>query len=115
MVFRTLNKQRSDEVKIVDLSIRRPVSVFIFSVAAVVFGIVAFRNLAVNLLPDISYPSLTVRTTYEGTAPVMAAIATALVTSIISTAATISPANAPLAGSIASIAADTSIAGSASA
>ena len=57
-------------MKIVDLSIRRPVSVFIFSVAAVVFGIVAFRNLAVNLLPDISYPSLTVRTTYEGTAPV---------------------------------------------
>ena len=45
-------------------------TVFIFSVAAVVFGIVAFRNLAVNLLPDISYPSLTVRTTYEGTAPV---------------------------------------------
>jgi HAE1 family hydrophobic/amphiphilic exporter-1 len=57
-------------MKIVDLSIRRPVTVFIFSVAAVVFGIVAFRNLAVNLLPDISYPSLTVRTTYEGTAPV---------------------------------------------
>jgi HAE1 family hydrophobic/amphiphilic exporter-1 len=57
-------------MKIVDLSIRRPVSVFIFSVAAVVFGVVAFRNLAVNLLPDISYPSLTVRTTYEGTAPV---------------------------------------------
>jgi HAE1 family hydrophobic/amphiphilic exporter-1 len=57
-------------MKIVDLSIRRPVTVFIFSVAAVVFGIVAFRNLALNLLPDISYPSLTVRTTYEGTAPV---------------------------------------------
>ncbi len=57
-------------MKIVDLSIRRPVTVFIFSVAAIVFGIVAFRNLAVNLLPDISYPSLTVRTTYEGTAPV---------------------------------------------
>jgi len=57
-------------MKIVDLSIRRPVTVFIFSVAAVVFGIVAFSNLAVNLLPDISYPSLTVRTTYEGTAPV---------------------------------------------
>ncbi len=57
-------------MKIVDLSIRRPVTVFIFSVAAVVFGVVAFRNLAVNLLPDISYPSLTVRTSYEGTAPV---------------------------------------------
>ena len=57
-------------MKIVDLSIRRPVTVFIFSVAAVVFGVVAFRSLAVNLLPDITYPSLTVKTEYEGTAPV---------------------------------------------
>ena len=57
-------------MKIVDLSIRRPVTVFIFAVAAVVFGAVAFSNLAVNLLPDITYPSLTIRTTYEGTAPV---------------------------------------------
>ncbi len=56
-------------MKIVNFSISRPVTVFIFSVAAVVFGVVAFRNLAVDLLPDISYPSLTVRTTYEGTAP----------------------------------------------
>ncbi len=57
-------------MKIVDLAIRRPVTIFIFSVAAVVFGVVAFRNLAVNLLPDISYPSLTIRSTYEGTAPI---------------------------------------------
>ena len=56
-------------MKIVDLSIRRPVTVFIFSVAAVVFGIVAFRNLAVNLLPDISYPSITIQTDYEDAAP----------------------------------------------
>lgn len=46
-------------MKIVDLSIRRPVTIFIFAVAAVVFGLVAFTNLAVNLLPDITYPSLT--------------------------------------------------------
>ncbi len=57
-------------MKIVDLSIRRPVTIFIFSVAAVVFGTVSYRNLAVNLLPDISYPSLTIRSTYEGTAPI---------------------------------------------
>ncbi len=57
-------------MKIVDFAIRRPVTVFIFAVAAVVFGVVAFRNLAVNLLPDISYPSLTIRTEYQGTAPV---------------------------------------------
>ena len=57
-------------MRIVDLSIRRPVSVLIFAAAAVVFGGVAFTNLAVNLLPDITYPSLTVRTAWQGTAPV---------------------------------------------
>ena len=57
-------------MKLVDLSIKRPVTVFIGAVAAIVFGLVAFGELATDLLPDITYPSLTVSTTYEGTAPV---------------------------------------------
>ena len=57
-------------MKLVDVSIRRPVTVFISAVAAVVFGLVAFGELATDLLPDITYPSLTIRTTYEGAAPV---------------------------------------------
>jgi len=56
-------------VKLIEFSTRRPVSVFIFAVAAVVFGIVAFTNLATDLLPDITYPSVTVRTIYDGAAP----------------------------------------------
>jgi HAE1 family hydrophobic/amphiphilic exporter-1 len=56
-------------VKLVEFSTRRPVSVFIFAVAAVVFGVVAFNDLALDLLPDITYPSLSVRTEYEGAAP----------------------------------------------
>ncbi|RMH21110.1 MAG: efflux RND transporter permease subunit [Acidobacteria bacterium] len=55
---------------LIDFSIRRPVSVFIFAVAAVVFGLVAFRQLSTDLLPDITYPSLTVRTELPGAAPV---------------------------------------------
>jgi HAE1 family hydrophobic/amphiphilic exporter-1 len=54
---------------LIEFSTRRPVSIFIFAVAAVVFGLVSFRNLATDLLPDITYPSVTVRTTYEGAAP----------------------------------------------
>jgi len=54
---------------IVDFSTRRPVTVLVFFIAAVVFGLVAFRDLAVDLLPEITYPSLTVRTEFEGTAP----------------------------------------------
>ena len=56
-------------MRIIDFSTRRPVSVIVFTMAAIVFGIVAFGNLAVDLLPDITYPSLTVRTEYEGVAP----------------------------------------------
>ncbi|MGB6363271.1 MAG: efflux RND transporter permease subunit, partial [Thermoanaerobaculia bacterium] len=57
-------------MKLINFSIRRPVSVFIFAVAAVVFGMVAFNRLATDLLPDITYPSLTVQSRYEGAAPV---------------------------------------------
>lgn len=56
-------------MSLIEFSTRRPVSVFIFAVAAVVFGTIAYRDLATDLLPDISYPSLSVRTTYDGTAP----------------------------------------------
>ncbi len=56
-------------MKIVDFSTRRPVTVTVFALAAIIFGLVAFRNLAVDLLPDIAYPSLTVRTELQGAAP----------------------------------------------
>ncbi|KAA3613309.1 MAG: AcrB/AcrD/AcrF family protein [Calditrichaeota bacterium] len=56
-------------MKIVNFSISRPVTITMFTVAAVIFGFVAFDRLPINLLPDISYPSLTVRTDYPGTAP----------------------------------------------
>ena len=38
-------------------------------VAIIAFGSVGFSRLAVNLLPDITYPTITVRTEYEGVAP----------------------------------------------
>ncbi|MFQ5701324.1 MAG: efflux RND transporter permease subunit [Acidobacteriota bacterium] len=56
-------------MKLIDFSTRRPVSVFIFAVAVVIFGLISFGQLATDLLPDITYPSLTVRTTYDGAAP----------------------------------------------
>ena len=51
-------------MKIVALSIRRPVSVVVFFVALVIFGVISFRQLPVDLLPDLSFPTLTVRTEY---------------------------------------------------
>ena len=56
-------------MKLIEFSTRRRVTVTMFVLAAVIFGIVALGRLATNLLPDITYPTLTVRTDYEGTAP----------------------------------------------
>ncbi len=47
----------------------RPVAIFMIVIAVCVFGMVSYDQLALNLMPDISYPSLTVRTEYPGTAP----------------------------------------------
>jgi len=38
-------------------------------VAALVFGAVSFTNLPLNLMPDLDYPTLTVRTEFPGAAP----------------------------------------------
>ncbi len=57
-------------MKIVDFSIQRRVTVTMFMVAAIIFGYVGFTRLPINLLPDITYPTLTVRTEYPGAAPV---------------------------------------------
>jgi len=49
--------------------LKRPVTVSMIVLTAVVFGTLSYRLLPVNMMPDISYPSLTVRTEYPGAAP----------------------------------------------
>lgn len=53
----------------VQSSIRRPVTVSMFVIAVMLFGWVSLGRLPLNLLPDISYPSLTVQTDYLEAAP----------------------------------------------
>ena len=48
---------------------RRPVAVVMFTLAVLLFGLVSLSRLPVTLLPDLSYPTLTVRTELEGAAP----------------------------------------------
>ncbi len=50
-------------------AIHRPVTVTMFVTAVILFGLVSLDRLALNLLPDISYPSLTVQTDYADAAP----------------------------------------------
>ena len=50
-------------------SMKRPVTVTMLTTAAIIFGFVALSRLPLNLLPDISYPTLTIRTEYQDAAP----------------------------------------------
>ena len=56
-------------MSIVEFSTRRRVTVAMATVTMVLFGLIAVFGLKVNLLPDLSYPTLTVRTEYTGAAP----------------------------------------------
>ncbi|MFQ5768059.1 MAG: efflux RND transporter permease subunit, partial [Acidobacteriota bacterium] len=49
---------------------RRPIAVMMVTLAVCTFGWLAVRRLAVNLLPDLSYPTLTIQTVYPDAAPV---------------------------------------------
>lgn len=49
--------------------IKRPVAVTMAVLTAVVFGVLSYRLLPINMMPEITYPSLTVRTEYSGAAP----------------------------------------------
>ncbi|QYJ87568.1 efflux RND transporter permease subunit [Shewanella mesophila] len=57
-------------MSIINTSVKRPVSVWMFMFAVILFGMVGFSRLAVKLLPDLSYPTITIRTQYIGAAPV---------------------------------------------
>ncbi|MBK7825822.1 efflux RND transporter permease subunit [Nannocystis sp.] len=50
-------------------TVTRPVAVLMVFFAVIVFGAFSIRLLPLNLMPDISYPRLTVRTEYPGAAP----------------------------------------------
>jgi len=56
-------------VNLPELATRRRVTVGMLTLTLVLFGLIGLSGLKVNLLPDLSYPTLTVRTEYEGAAP----------------------------------------------
>ena len=61
-----INTSRSTFFK---FTTERPVSILMVVIGVVVFGYISYQQLPLNLMPDMTYPSLTVRTEYEGTAP----------------------------------------------
>ena len=54
---------------LVDFAIRRRVTIAMATVAITLLGFISLSRLKVNLLPDLSYPTLTIRTELPGAAP----------------------------------------------
>ncbi len=48
---------------------KRPVAIVMMVLAVITFGYISLKKLPVNLLPEIAYPSITVRTEYPGAGP----------------------------------------------
>ena len=57
-------------MKIIRYAVTHPVTVWMVTLAALVFGLTALGRLDMRLLPEIRYPSLTVQTEFPGNAPV---------------------------------------------
>jgi HAE1 family hydrophobic/amphiphilic exporter-1 len=56
-------------MKLARMAVDRPVTMYMFYFAVILLGVVSLRELSVDLLPDISYPRLSVITNYPGVAP----------------------------------------------
>ena len=52
-----------------DLAIRRPVFIIVVFLIVALLGGVSFINLPVDLMPDVTFPTISVTTTYEGVGP----------------------------------------------
>jgi hydrophobic/amphiphilic exporter-1 (mainly G- bacteria), HAE1 family len=51
------------------LAIQRPVTMFMLSAIVMLIGGISLARLPVDLMPDVSFPSITVRVTYPGVGP----------------------------------------------
>lgn len=56
--------------RLIEIATQRRVTIIMMVTAIVLFGLVSLSRLNLNLLPDISYPTLTVRAELTGAAPV---------------------------------------------
>ena len=52
-----------------DLSIKRPVMISMIMIALALFGVLAYMNIPLNLMPDAKIPYVTIQTVYVGASP----------------------------------------------
>jgi HAE1 family hydrophobic/amphiphilic exporter-1 len=51
------------------LAIHRPITMFMISAVVTLLGLISLTRLPVDLMPDVSFPSITVRVNYQGVGP----------------------------------------------
>jgi len=56
-------------MNLIRLATRRRVTIAMLTLAVLLFGLVSLSRLDISLLPDLAYPTLTVRTEFAGAAP----------------------------------------------
>lgn len=56
-------------MKLADISIRRPVFAAMMTLALIVFGLVAYPRIGIDLFPNVEFPVVTVTITYPGADP----------------------------------------------
>ncbi|MGH9338469.1 MAG: efflux RND transporter permease subunit [Acidobacteriota bacterium] len=56
-------------MKLPELAIRRPVFIIVLCLIVTLLGAISYSNIPVDLMPDVSFPRLTVRTSYQGVGP----------------------------------------------
>ncbi|MBM3579291.1 MAG: efflux RND transporter permease subunit [Alphaproteobacteria bacterium] len=56
-------------MNIIELSIKRPVFITSVMLTIIATGLICFRNIAVDLFPDINIPIIFISTTYKGASP----------------------------------------------
>jgi len=56
--------------RLIEIATERRITIVMFTIAIALFGLVSLSRLNVTLLPDISYPTITIRTELTGAAPV---------------------------------------------
>lgn len=56
-------------MKITEISLRRPVTVLICTIALIVFGSFSYFHMGVERMPNVEYPVVVVRTSMEGASP----------------------------------------------
>ena len=56
-------------MKLSDISIRRPVMAWMIMFALIIFGAVSLGRLGISYMPDVDFPLLSIRVTWEGVAP----------------------------------------------